>query len=80
MIFTVKIADEYGIFIAGEKHYYSMGWDPKYPGWFDVSKYMETDNVSKLLFFVQHITNYPAALKTTWFGELLDIFRDIQDW
>jgi hypothetical protein len=74
--FHSKIADGYGIFIAGEKHYYNMGWDPKYPGWYDVSKYMETDSVPKLLFFAQYITKYPAALNTKWFSELLDILEE----
>jgi hypothetical protein len=73
--FHSKIADRYGILIAGDKHYFSMGWDPKYPGWFDVSKYMETDNVPKLLFFAQYITKYPAALKTAWFGKLLGVLE-----
>ncbi len=73
--FHSKIADGYGILTAGEKHYFGMGWDPKYPGWFDVLKYMETGNVPRLLFFAQYISKYPPALKTTWFNDLLGILE-----
>lgn len=49
-----------------------MGWDPKYPGWFDLPSYMETGNVPKLLFFAQYISKYPIAKKTKWFSDLLN--------
>ena len=70
--FHSKITDGYGILIAGEKHYYSMGWDPKYPGWYDVAGYLENGGAPRLLFFAQYITKYPAALQTKWFGDLID--------
>ncbi len=70
--FHSKIGDGYGILIAGERKYYGMGWDPKYPGWYHVQEYMETGNVQKLLFFAQTISKYPVARKTKWFHEVLD--------
>ena len=70
--FHNKISDGYGILIAGDKKYYSMGWDPKYPGWFDVVHYMENVNAPKLLFFAQYISRYPLARKTKWFSDLLE--------
>jgi len=70
--FHNKIDDGYGILQVGEKRYLSMGWDPKYPGWFDFPGYMETGNVPKLLFFAQYISKYPVAKKTKWFSDLLN--------
>ena len=65
-----------------------MGWDPKYPGWFDVTHYIndsidrsapngshtesQPSFVPKLLFFAMNIVNYPAAQKTRWFTDLLN--------
>ena len=75
--FHNTIPDGYGIIITtGKTKYKGCGWDPKYPGWFDVSDYIESaDNhsgdISKLLFFAMHIVKYPAALKTKWFADLL---------
>lgn len=69
--FNSKIENGYGILIFGDKKYYSMGWDPKCPGWFDVRTYMENENAPKLLFFAEYISNYPIAEKTKWFGELI---------
>ena len=70
-IFHKTVEDGYGILISGDRTYHSMGWDPKYPGWFDVAGYIENGNVPKLLFFAQYISNYPAARKTKWFSDLL---------
>ena len=81
--FHEKIADGYGILISGRyrsgnPQYHGMGWDPKYPGWFDPAEYIEHGGgragtgVPKLLFFALHIGKYPAATKTKWFGSLLD--------
>jgi len=91
--FHSKISDGYGILISGKYEsgnpkYHGMGWDPKYPGWFDVASYIgnnntnsvpsgshretETGYVPKLLFFAEHIVNYPIARKTKWFNDLLD--------
>jgi hypothetical protein len=70
--FHSKIEDGYGILISGEKKYHGQGWDPKYPGWFDVAGYMENDNAPKLLFFAQNIIKYPSARKTKWYNDLLN--------
>jgi hypothetical protein len=82
--FHKTIPDGYGILIAGKRKYHSHGWDPKYPGWFDVADYIKTAtgsssattlhpslSVSKLLFFAMYIAKYPIALKTKWFSDLL---------
>ena len=68
--FHDTIADGYGILVSGDKTYHSMGWDPKYPGWFDIADYMENINAPKLLFFGQNISRYPFARKTKWFSDL----------
>jgi hypothetical protein len=70
--FHLKITDGYGILVEEDGKYHGMGWDPKYPGWFDLPDYMETGNVPKLLFFSQYISKYPAAEKTKWFSDLLN--------
>ena len=82
--FHNTIIDGYGILMTtGKTKYYAHGWDPKYPGWFNVNNYIEnacdrnssstrqTWYVPKLLFFAMHIVHYPAALKTKWFSDLL---------
>lgn len=69
--FHNKISDKYGIVICDGNKYYSMGWDPKYPGWFDVAGYLENNRAPKLLFFAQYIKKYPIAVKTKWFNDLL---------
>jgi hypothetical protein len=70
--FHNTIPDGYGILIPGKRKYYSHGWDPKYPGWFDVNEYINiSTSVSKLLFFAMHIAKYPIAQKTKWFSDLL---------
>ncbi|MDD4772892.1 MAG: hypothetical protein PHZ09_04725 [Eubacteriales bacterium] len=69
--FHGKIADGYGILAEEDGKYHGMGWDPKYPGWFDISHCIESGNVPKLLFFALHISKYPVARKTKWFAELL---------
>ena len=68
--FHRTVPDNYGILISGEKKYHTMGWDPKYPGWFDAASYMEGKNARKLLFFALFISRYPPARKTKWFGDL----------
>ena len=73
--FHAKVENGYGILISGEKKYYVQGWDPKYPGWFDVADYIEKNNVPQLLFFAQSISKYPLARKTKWFSELLGCFE-----
>jgi len=86
--FHNKISKGYGILITDKRIYHGMGWDPKYPGWFDVTHYINnsidrsapngshTENqpcyIPKLLFFAMNIVNYPTALKTRWFADLLD--------
>jgi hypothetical protein len=74
--FHNKIDDGYGIlisghYVSGNPQYHGMGWDPKYPGWFNVADYMENGNAPKLLFFAQNISKYPPARKTSWFNNLL---------
>ena len=69
--FHNAIADGYGILISGNGRYHSMGWDPKYPGWFDVSSYIANGNAGKLLFFAQHISKYEAERETKWYSDLL---------
>jgi hypothetical protein len=65
------VPDGYGITIAGDKKYHSMGWDPKYPGWFNVADYMENTDTAKLLFYAQYISRYPYVRKTQWFSDLI---------
>jgi hypothetical protein len=69
--FHAKISSGYGILVEADGRYHGMGWDPKYPGWFDLPGYMEHDSVPKLLFFAEYISKYPSATKTKWFRELL---------
>jgi hypothetical protein len=73
--FHRKISDGYGILPEEDGRYHSMGWDPKYPGWFDLPGYMETGNMPKLLFYAQYISKYPAAVKTNWFKDLLKLLE-----
>jgi hypothetical protein len=73
--YNSKIADGYGIVIV-DGRYYGMGWDTKYPGWFDLPDYMKTGNVYKLLFFAEYISKYPIAVKTKWFASLLDYLEE----
>ena len=59
-----------------------MGWSPHYPGWFDVTDYIANSVVSvghtgkpyvpRLLFFAEVVSHYPVAVKTKWFGKLLN--------
>lgn len=69
--FHHKIADGYGILVE-DGQYHGMGWDPKYPGWFNLPDFMENGYVVKLLYFAQYISKYPVAVKTKWYGDLLD--------
>lgn len=91
--FHSKISGGYGIIVAGQYEsgnpkYNGMGWDPQYPGWFDVAGYIgesskssapngshtanQSGYVPKLLFFAEHIVKYPVALKTKWFSDLIN--------
>ena len=67
--FHNTIADGYGILISGGRKYHAMGWDPKYPGWFDVQEYFKKGDMPKLLFFAECISKYPVARKTKWYQE-----------
>jgi len=82
--FHNTIPDGYGVLTTtGKTKYYSHGWDPKYPGWFNIADYFENASnnssysprqplyVPKLLFFAMYIVKYPIALKTKWFSDLL---------
>jgi hypothetical protein len=64
-------ADGYGIITSDGKKYYSMGWDAKYPGWYNISEYLQSPDAPRLLFFAQFIAKYPRARRTKWFKELL---------
>jgi hypothetical protein len=81
--------DGYGIVITtGKTKYKGCGWDPKYPGWFDVADYIKNATnssaydlknpgfVPKLLFFAMYIVKYPAARKTKWFSDLLNCLKE----
>ena len=70
-IFHNIIAEGYGIISLDNKKYYAMGWDPKYPGWYDVAGYLKTQYAPNLLFFALFITKYPIARKTKWYNDLL---------
>ena len=67
-----SIDDNYGIIISGDRKYHAMGWDAKYPGWYDVKWYMENANAPKLLFFALCISNYKITHNTKWFSSLLE--------
>lgn len=78
--FHNTVADGYGVLPPYQGKYHTMGWDPKYPGWFDIVKFIEcynnqkilnSDRGSGLLFFAQYISKYPPARKTQWFIDLL---------
>lgn len=83
--FHSKISDGYGIIIEtddrhGRAAYHGMGWDPKYPGWFNVREYIEKETISvsrftyaipRLLYYAQTYAKYPGARETKWFKELL---------
>ncbi len=65
------IGNGYGILAEENGAYHSMGWDPKYPGWFDVPAYLQSGNMPRLLFFALHAARYPVARATRWFADLL---------
>ncbi|HRX08462.1 MAG TPA: hypothetical protein P5559_04790, partial [Candidatus Limiplasma sp.] len=69
--FHSTVADGYGILVEGDGVYHSMGWDPKYPGWFDVASYLRQGPMPRLLFYAQFACRYPHARNTPWFRELL---------
>ena len=73
--FHETVADSYGIMQSSAKRYHSVGWDPKYPGWFDLAGYLEGGakaNMARLLYFALYISKYPPARQTRWFAELLE--------
>jgi len=59
--FHNTVADGYGVLPPYQRKYHMMGWDPKYPDWFNAGDHMENANASKLLFFALYIGKYPAA-------------------
>ena len=68
--FHNKIRDGYGILVAGQGRYHSMGWDPKLPGYFDVSDYAKT-SPHKLLYFADILSRYPIAVKSRWYRDVI---------
>ena len=68
--FHASVADGYGILVEGNGVYHSMGWDPKYPGWSDVARYLETGHVPRLLFFAMYASRYPSVWETKWYSAL----------
>ena len=68
--FHETIADGYGILVSGNNKYHGMGWDPKFPGWFDVENYIINGNMPRLLYMAGLIAKYPIARKTKWFSDL----------
>ena len=76
--FHSTVAEGYGIGIYDNKtRYYTMGWDPKYPGWFDTAAYFEAGFMPRLLFFLEYISLYPAARDTIWFH---DVCHRLNQW
>jgi len=85
--FHDTITDMYGVVITtGKTKYKGCGWDPKYPGWFNIVDYMEnpekqivytlggksTGYPAKALFFAMIISHFPIARKTKWFIDLVN--------
>lgn len=68
--FHNNIIDGYGIMFDGLNKYYSMGWDPKLPGYYNVNEYMLI-NPEKLLFVADIMSNYPLVLRTKWYNDVL---------
>ncbi len=68
--FHNKIKDGYGILAVGEGRYHSMGWDPKLPGYFDVSDYAKT-SPHQLLFYADILSKYPIAVKSRWYSNVI---------
>ena len=79
--FHEKISDGYGIIVVDSKYesggsiYHGMGWDPKYPGWFDLEEFANSRHMPKLLFYAEFAAKYPSARKTKWFAELLSFLN-----
>ncbi len=77
-----EINDGYGILIEGKRRYLSMGWDAKFPGWDNVEAFLGGRQPFRLLYFAQHISNYPPAVKTHWFEAVrrqLETYRTERD-
>lgn len=68
--FHNNIKDGYGIVVVGDGRYHSMGWDPKLPGYFDVSDYAKI-SPHKLLFFADILSKYPVAVKSRWYSDVI---------
>ena len=77
--FHETVADGYGILVEGNGVYHSMGWDPKFPGWFGVRETLEGRHASKLLFYAQFACRYPAVRETRWFGDLLHCLETMRN-
>jgi hypothetical protein len=69
--FHTAVETGYGILPEGDGVYHSMGWDPKFPGWFSVAETLAGGGAPKLLFVAQAAAHYPAARATSWFESLL---------
>ncbi len=69
--FHNKIKDGYGILVAGQGRYHGMGWDPKLPGYFDVSDYART-SPHKMVFYANIISRYPVAVKSRWYSDVIE--------
>ncbi|NTV88889.1 MAG: hypothetical protein HGA22_00765 [Clostridiales bacterium] len=71
--FHDKISDGYGIVCTTRGRYYSMGWDPKLPGYshsgdFDASG---VKSHSKLLFYAELASRYPLAVQSDWYRSVI---------
>jgi|LSQX01.3.fsa_nt_gb hypothetical protein len=69
--FHNKIKDGYGILVTGQGRYRSMGWDPKLPGYFNISDYART-SPHKLVFFANIISRYPIAVESRWYSDVIE--------
>jgi hypothetical protein len=76
--FRRAVADGYGILAEGNGVYHGMGWDPKFPGWFDAAGYSQTGPMQKLLFHAQYACRYPAVREVTWYRDLLSSLEAYQ--
>lgn len=68
--FHENIIDGYGILFSGPGKYYSMGWDPKLPGYYDVSDSAK-ENPHKLLFVADIMSDYPVVVKSSWYIKVI---------
>lgn len=70
--FHAAIADGYGLLCTAGAKCHTMGWDPKYPGWYDVDACLQSNAAPRLLFFAQAIARYPGGRSTRWFADVLN--------